>query len=279
MREFNRTSSENAATDLHHRNGRRETRPVKIALAQLLVEPGRRASNLARAEQRIAQAARLGTDIIVLPEAMPLGWTDPSAREQADEIPNGESCARLREAAKREGVFVCAGIVERERDSIFNSAVLIAPTGAVILHHRKIHELDIACELYSRGERLGVVETEHGRIGLMICADGFARGQAISRSLALMGARVILSPCAWAVPADHDNTIEPYGALWLDNYGAVARDFDVTIVGVSNVGTITTGPWRGRKCIGNSLVIGAGGRELLRGPYGEAAETLLTIDV
>jgi hypothetical protein len=90
-----------------------------------------------------------------------------------------------------------------------------------------------------------------------------------------MGARFILSPCAWAVPHDHDHVREPYGQLWLDNYGPVAREFGLSIVGVSNVGPITAGPWQGRKCIGNSLVIGVDGAEVTRGPYGERAEALI----
>ena len=113
----------------------------------------------------------------------------------------------------------------------------------------------------------------------MICADGFAPGQSISRTLALMGARTILSPCAWAVPADHDNAREPYGQLWLDNYCPVAREFGVAIAGVSNVGPITAGPWQGRKCIGSSLLIGRDGTEMARGPYGERAETVLLRDL
>jgi len=250
---------------------------MKVAVAQMFVAPGDKAANLARAEAMIAQAR--DADVVVLPEALTLGWTHPSAREQADPIPDGESAVRLREAARKNGLFVCAGVVERAGERIFNAAVLVAPNGEVILHHRKIHELDIAHDLYARGDRLAVAELPFGRVGVMICADGFAPGQSIGRTLALMGARYILSPCAWAVPADHDNVREPYGQLWLDNYGAVARDFDVTIAGASNVGPITAGPWRGRKCIGNSLVIGAGGRELLRGPYGERAEALLCVEV
>ncbi len=137
---------------------------------------------------------------------------------------------------------------------MFNAAVLIDPCGEVILHHRKINELAFARALYAIGDRLGVADTQFGKLGVMICADGFAPGQVISRSLALMGARLILSPCAWAVPADHDNTREPYGQLWLDNYGPVARECGVWIAGCSNVGPITAGEWAGRKCIGNSLV-------------------------
>lgn len=244
-------------------------------MAQMLVEPGKKQANLERAELWIAQAARSGAEIVVLPEAMPLGWTHPSARTQADAIPNGESCARIRQAARAHRVFVCAGIVERAGDKLFNAAVLVDPSGDVLIHHRKIHELDFGRELYGCGDRLTVTDTNLGRLGVMICADGFAPGQSISRTLGMMGARTILSPCAWAVPHDHDNEREPYGQLWLDNYGPVAREFGLSIVGVSNVGPITAGPWQGRKCIGNSLVIGRDGRELVRGRYGERAEALI----
>jgi predicted amidohydrolase len=254
-------------------------RAMKLALAQMLVEPGAKESNLARAEAAILRAAADGAEVVVLPEVLTLGWTHPSATAQADEIPDGESCARLRAAACASRVLVCAGIAERAGGRIFNAAVLLDPAGDVLVHHRKIHELDFARALYARGDRLSVAETKFGRIGVMICADGFAPGQSVSRALGEMGARYILSPCAWAVPADHDNVREPYGQLWLDNYGPVAREFGLTIAGVSNVGPITAGPWRGRRCIGNSLVVGPDGRERLRGPHGENAEALLLVEV
>ena len=80
-----------------------------------------------------------------------------------------------------------------------------------------------------------------------------------------MGAQLILSPSAWAVDADHDNAREPYGKLWLDAYAELARLYDVTVVGVSNVGWLTAGPWAGRKCIGCSLAVGPGGSVLAGG--------------
>jgi predicted amidohydrolase len=112
-----------------------------------------------------------------------------------------------------------------------------------------------------------------------ICADGFAKDQVLSRSLCLMGAEVILSPCAWAVRADHDNTADPYGDFWRGHYIPVARDFTATIIGVSNVGAITGGPWEGRKCIGCSLAIGPDGKDIVQGPYGIDAEAILIIDM
>jgi predicted amidohydrolase len=156
---------------------------------------------------------------------------------------------------------------------------LISDQGEVLLHHRKINELDIAREMYGPGDRLGVVDTRFGRLGLMICADAFAPGQVISRTLAMMGARVILSPCAWAVPPDHDNSKTPYGQLWIDNYGPVSREFKVWIAGCSNVGPIKSGPWAGHKCIGCSMVLGPNGEKRLGGSYGEGAEDILYLDV
>src|ERR1043166_4207869 len=157
----------------------------KLALVQMLVEGGRKEANLQRARDRVDEAAGRGARVVVLPEAMTIGWTDASGRAEADEIPGGAGCVTLREAARRNGVYVCAGLVERDGGSIFNAAVLIDPQGEVILHHRKLNELEIGQGCYSQGDRLGVARTSLGSFGVMICADAFARGQMVSRTLGL----------------------------------------------------------------------------------------------
>lgn len=245
----------------------------------MLVRAAQKQENLKHAEDLIRSAADAGAEVIVLPEAMTLGWTDPSTNAQADEIPGGESCARLQAAARQNRIYLCSGLIERAGSKFYNSALLIDPQGQILLHHRKVNELEIGHHLYALGDRLQVAHTPLGVIGLMICADGFARGQVVSRALGYMGAGIILSPCAWAVPADHDNAATPYGKLWIDNYGPVARDFRLWIAGVSNVGWIPEGPWKGRKCIGCSLVTGPTGEPVLRGPYGVDAETILYVEV
>jgi predicted amidohydrolase len=255
------------------------SRRFKLAMVQMRVEGGRKHVNLRHAAGLIAQAAAAGADLALLPEAITLGWTHPSAKDQADEVPGGESCVLLRDCARQHRLYLCAGIVERAAERVFNSAVLIDPEGEVLLAHRKLYELEIGQQCYATGDRLQVARLPWGGFGVMICADAFARGQVISRTLGLMGADIILSPCAWAVPAEHDNQREPYGKLWLDNYGPVARDFNLWIAGVSNVGPMDAGPWEGRKCIGCSLLVGPDGRPVLRGPYGEDAETILYAEV
>jgi len=247
----------------------------RLAMVQMRVDGGLKDQNLARAEARIAEAARHGAQVILLPEALTLGWTHPSSRVAAEPIPEGDACRRLGDWAKQYHVYVCAGLVEACHKNVFNSAVLLGSDGELLLHHRKINELAIGHPFYDLGDRLAVIKTPLAVFGVMICADAFARDQVISRSLALMGADVILSPCAWAVPAEHDNAREPYGKLWLDNYSPVARDFRLWIAGASNVGPINAGPWAGRHCIGCSLLVDPDGKQAVMGPYGPQAETIL----
>jgi predicted amidohydrolase len=251
----------------------------KMALVQMFVAGGDQPRNLRRAEELIAEAAAHGSRLVVLPEAMDLGWTHPSSRTAAEPVPDGEPCRRLAECAASHGIHLCAGLTERRGDQVFNSAVILGKAGELLCLHRKIHELEIGHPFYAQGDRLNVAATELGTLGLMICADGFAKDQVLSRSLCYMGADILLSPCAWAVPADHDHQTDPYGVLWKNCYRPVAQEFRVWIAGVSNVGPITAGPWAGRKCIGCSLVVGPDGAEVAEGPYGVDAETILYVDV
>ena len=251
----------------------------RLALAQMQVVGGDPERNLARAEQVIAEAAAGGADIVLLPEAMDVGWTSPLARERAEAIPAGDPSSRLRAAALRHRIYVCAGLTERDGDNVHNSAVLFDREGVVRGVHRKLNELDIAHAVYDPGDRLGVVRTEFGVLGMMICADALAEGGCLTRSLCLMGAEVILSPCSWAVPPGRDAIREPYGDLWRRAYMPVARAYSVWIAAVSNVGVIDGGPWGGHDCIGSSLLIDAQGNEVLAGPYGVAAEVLLYADI
>ncbi len=250
-------------------------REFKLAMVQMYVEPGNRDKNLEHARELIREAVKNGADVVLLPEMMDLGWTHPSAKELAGAIPGGKTSNELCKVAKENNVYICCGIAERDGDEVYNAAVIIDNNGKILLKHRKLNELDIAHDVYGQGDRLGVCKTPWGTFGLLICADAFAKDHVLSRSLGYMGADVILSPSSWAVPPDHNNELTPYGQEWYDAYISVAREFDIWIASASNVGPVTEGKWKGWRCIGCSLVIGADGLEKLRGPYGEKAEKIL----
>jgi predicted amidohydrolase len=128
-------------------------RSFKLGMGQMLVEGGRPDVNLDRAVAVVRRAAMQGCKLIVLPECLDLGWTDPSARDLAQPIP-GPHVQRLAEAARDCEVFVAAGLVEHAGNRLYNAAVLMSPGGDVLLHHRKINELDIALDLYAVGDRV-----------------------------------------------------------------------------------------------------------------------------
>lgn len=251
---------------------------IRLALGQMLVEGGRREANLRRAGEMIGEADRNDCRIIVLPECLDLGWTHPSARTLAEPIP-GPTSGALCQAAADHGVYVVAGITERAADRIYNSAVLVDPEGAIRAVHRKINLLDIEQDLYAIGDRLAVSDTPLGKIGVNICADNFPDSLALGHALARMGAQMLLSPCAWAVPGDHDPVREPYGDLWKRAYVPLARLYEMPVVGVSNVGRVAAGPWEGRKCIGCSMAVSGDGEILVQGSYGDSAAELIAISI
>ncbi|NMC08617.1 MAG: carbon-nitrogen hydrolase family protein [Candidatus Lokiarchaeota archaeon] len=249
-----------------------------ICMAQILVEGGNVDANMARAKARIVEAAKANASIVVLPECMDLGWTFEDAPRLARPIP-GERSDMLAAWAKEHRIHVVAGLTERDGDRIYNSAILIDDKGELLLKHRKINELDIAHHLYALGDRMGVADTRFGKIGIDICADNFPSSLVLGHALARMGARIILSPSAWAVDANHDNKRHPYGGMWKRVYSTLAKLYDLYVIGVSNVGWITSGPWKGKKCIGNSIAVGPGGKLLAHGPHGVDAEALVIVHV
>lgn len=249
-----------------------------VGMAQILVEFGQAERNLARAVTAIEEAAERGCRMVVLPECLDLGWTFPDAPRLAAPIP-GPRSDLLAEAAARCGIYVAAGLTERAGERTYNAAVLIDDRGNLLAKHRKINELVIGQDLYATGDRLGVVDTPLGVVGMNICADNFPDSLALGHALARMGCQLLVSPCAWAVEASHDNSRQPYGELWLGAYTMLARLYDLTVIGVSSVGWLTDGPWKGKKCIGASLAVGPGGRVLARGPYGETAQALVPVEV
>ena len=250
-----------------------------LALAQMRVVGGAPEVNLEHAGEMIAEAAEQGAQIVLLPEAMDLGWTDPSALTLADVVPEGKTASLLCHLARKYEIYICSGLTEKVGEKVYNSAVLIDPRGEIIILHRKINELDIGHPYYDLGQSLQVVHTDLGTIGIMICADASTGKWEISRTLAYMGADISLSPCSWAVSADHNNIEKPYGRWWKEAYIPVAKDFRIWIAGCSNVGWMTGGPWKGSKTIGCSMVIGPGGTQVLHAPYGVDADTIMYVNI
>lgn len=246
-------------------------------MGQLLVEGGEADRNLTRAEEMIRQAARQSCDLILLPECLDLAWTHPSALTEAQPIP-GPFSDRLCSAAQAHQITLCAGLTEKCRNKIYNSAILVNPNGEIILKYRKINELSCAHHIYSIGDSLSVAETPFGIIGVNICSDNYLNALDIGHTLARMGAQLILSPSSWTVDYSEVENNTPYKEKWLTPYLTLARLYDLVIISATSVGVIVGGIYEGKKMVGCSLAVGKEGI-LAQGSYNEFAGELIVADI
>ena len=143
-------------------------------------------------EPIIADAAAKGADLIVLPECLTYFGTGLSYAEAAEPIP-GPSTDFFGRLAKEHDTHIVAGLLEREGHLTYNVAVLLGPDGDVIGKYRKTTLPRVEIEHgITPGNEYPVFETRFGKVGMMICYDGFF--PEVARELTKNGAEVIAWP-------------------------------------------------------------------------------------
>jgi predicted amidohydrolase len=172
---------------------------VRVALLQLRAFGLKEArESLQHTLAKIEEAGALRPDLVVLPEvtypAYFLGSPDryPNAEDPSPQ----EALAALSQAAVDQRFHIAAGLaLEAPGGGLTNSAVLIAPDGELLGRYDKCLLWDFDRHWFVPGARYPVFETELGRLGLLICADG--RLPEIARSLAVGGAQILVDLTAW----------------------------------------------------------------------------------
>ena len=146
-------------------------------------------------EQAIDAIKGIQADLVVLPELFSTGYqfiSKEEAMELSEEIPSGPSCEKLIEFARIKKIFMVFGIAERQKDQLFNSAVLIGPDG-FIGKYRKAHLFFEEKLFFDPGDTgFKVYDIGIARLGIMICFDWWFPEAA--RTLALNGADIICHP-------------------------------------------------------------------------------------
>jgi len=236
---------------------------VKIAVLQMPIIMGKEEKNLHTINTMFDEAVLSRPDFVVIPECAFLGWLSDASAEYGEPIP-GTMTHMLSRKAMGDAVYLAAGITERAGDLIYNSAVLIDRRGNILLTHRKINELDIGLKIYKKGNELGVADTKFGRVGLDICSDSWV--PCITQTLALMGAKVIFSPCAWACEKGEE---QKNLRSIKEHYANRTFESNIFLVGANAVGEVTEGPWKGKVLQGSSLIYGPGGELIAEGKPGE----------
>ncbi len=173
-------------------------RTARIALLQLpAFSIDDAAASLAHTLRRIDETARARPDIIVLPEVTyPAYFIGTTAREISGVLPPAEAMARFAAKAREHGAYIAAGMaLDDGRGGRANGAALFDRQGAVAGTYTKSFLWHFDRTWFAPGDAWPVFETDFGRIGMLICADG--RIPEIARSLVLNGAQIVLDLTAW----------------------------------------------------------------------------------
>ncbi|HEX5272721.1 MAG TPA: carbon-nitrogen hydrolase family protein [Gemmataceae bacterium] len=168
-------------------------RKVRLAAVHFRPQGGKSpAENCRLYEPLIAEAARQKADLVVLGETITYFGLGKSFPEVAEAIP-GPSTEYFGGLAKKHDLYIVVGLVERSGHLVYNTAVLMGPDGKMVGKYRKTS--------LPRGEVEGgicpgsdypVFDTRFGRVGMMVCYDGFF--PEVARQLTNHGAEVIAWP-------------------------------------------------------------------------------------
>ena len=143
-------------------------------------------------EPLIAEAARQKADLVVLGETLTYVGLGKKYHEVAEPIP-GPSTEYFGRLAKEHNMYIVPGLLERDGHLVYNVAVLIGPDGKVVGKYRKVclprSEVEGGI---APGSEYPVFDTRFGKVGLMVCYDGFF--PEVARELTNRGAEVIAWP-------------------------------------------------------------------------------------
>ena len=169
--------------------------PRKVRLATVHYRPrgGKTAmDNCRQFEPILADAARQKVDLVVLPETLTIAGNGLSYAEVAEPIP-GPSTGYFSKLARQHGMHLVVGLVERDRHLIYNTSVLLGPDGNLIGKYRKVTLPRTEIEAgITPGTEYPVFDTKLGKVGMMICYDGFF--PEVARQLSANGAEIIAFP-------------------------------------------------------------------------------------
>jgi predicted amidohydrolase len=173
------------------------TGPVRIACHQLAPVIGELETNRRLIGEAVADALRAGTDVLVLPELATSGYVFADTAEARGVSITPEHGFFAETAASLAGsrTVVVVGFAEDGGDVLHNSAAVIDASG-ILAVYRKTHLWDRETLVFTPGDRLPpVVDTVHGRIGVLVCYD--LEFPEMPRLLALAGAELIAVPTNW----------------------------------------------------------------------------------
>jgi nitrilase len=188
---------------------------MKVAAVQMVSTP-RIDDNLARASALVAQAARQGAELVVLPEYFCLmGLQDRDKLAVAETPGQGPIQSALSDLARRHGLWLVGGTlplaIDGDPEHATNTSLVFGPDGALAARYDKIHlfrfddgerRYDEAATLQPGTQPVAFDATTRDgsvqRVGLSVCYD--LRFPELYRRLMQPPCSVLVVPAAFTWP-------------------------------------------------------------------------------
>ncbi len=235
----------------------------KVAAIQMASGPNV-AGNLSEAKRLIANAAAQGARLVVLPEFFAImGMTDQDKIKVREQPGQGPIQAFLGETARQHKIWLVGGsipLAASTPNKVLNSCLVFDDSGQQVARYDKIHlfNLELGNESFHEantiqpGEKIVVVDSPFGRIGLAICYD--LRFPELFR--AMKNTDIIVLPSAFT---------ETTGKMhWEVLVRARAVENLAYVIAAAQGGYHVSG----RETHGNSMIVDPWGRVLDRLPRG-----------
>jgi predicted amidohydrolase len=170
---------------------------MRVTSIQLEIMERPRAETLGHVLDLLDRAR--GSDLILLPELWPCGYFSFARYQSESEPADGPTVQALAGKARELKASLFTGsFVESAAGKLYNTCLLIDPSGEVVARYRKMHLFAYQSEeraLLSRGEEVVVTSTSWGRVGFSICYD--LRFPELYRRMIDQKAEVFLVAAAW----------------------------------------------------------------------------------
>jgi predicted amidohydrolase len=170
-------------TALHAADGN-TTNSLRVAAVQMR-STRNLSDNLSRITNSIHECARQGARVVVFPECALSGYFEDAVTNLSEAQITG-AAERVAQACRQAGVYGVVGTAWREGEKLFDSALIIAPTGKVIERYDK---LQLAERWPQPGDHLSLFKVDGVPCSVIICHD--ERYPELVRLPVLAGAQVI----------------------------------------------------------------------------------------
>jgi predicted amidohydrolase len=145
---------------------------MRISLVSLDQKWEDKAHNLDRCRELAGRASKLKSELIVFPEMTLTGFT-MNTTLSAEDPENSPSVAAFSALAKREALWLIAGVVLGKGGKPGNTLVAFSPDGREQARYVKVHPFSSAGEdrHFKAGDKLATIQIGDLRLGLSICYD------------------------------------------------------------------------------------------------------------